>query len=68
MYLDLDQTQRRSALVDKPLFSRGRLSEYPADYFVGFCIETSAMAEQDSLWLPRVNFSDCRLCLLSLEE
>jgi hypothetical protein len=46
----------------------GRLSEYPADYFVGICIETSAVAEQNTLWLPGVDFSDCRLRLLPLEE
>src|SRR5262245_65963491 len=44
-------------LADKPL-STGRLSEYPTDYFVGICIETSAVAEQNTPWLPRVNFSD----------
>jgi hypothetical protein len=54
-------------LADKPL-STGRLSEYPTDYFVGICIETSAVAEQNTLWLPRVDFSDCRLRLLPLEE
>ena len=54
-------------LADKPL-STGRLSEYPTDYFVGICIETSAVAEQNTLWLPRVDFSDCRLRLLPLKE
>jgi hypothetical protein len=54
-------------LVDKPL-STGRLSEYPTDYFVGICIETTAMAEQNTLWLPRVDFPNCRLRLLPLEE
>jgi hypothetical protein len=48
--------------------SFGELSEYPTDYYVGICIETSAMAEQNTLRLPRVNFSDCRLRLLPLEE
>jgi hypothetical protein len=48
--------------------STGTLSEYPADYFVGICIETSTMAEQNTLRLPRVDFSDCRLRLLPLEE
>jgi hypothetical protein len=48
--------------------STGRLSEYPTDYFVGICIETSAMAEQNTLRLPRVDFSGCRLRLLALEE
>jgi hypothetical protein len=38
------------------------------DYFVGICIETSAMAEQNMLRLPQVDFSDCRLRLLPLEE
>jgi len=52
-------------LANKPL-STGRLSEYPTDYFVGICIETSAMAEQNTLWLPRVDFSDCRLGFLPL--
>src|SRR5262249_17873747 len=37
-------------------------------YFVGICIETSAVAEQNTLWLPRVDFSDCHLRLLPLEE
>jgi hypothetical protein len=46
----------------------GRLSEYPTDYFVGICIETSAMTEQDALWLPRIDFPNCRLRLLPLEE
>jgi hypothetical protein len=54
-------------LADKPL-STGRLSEYPTDYFVGICIETSAMAQQNTLWLPRVDFSECRLRLPVLEE
>jgi hypothetical protein len=45
-----------------------RLSEYPTDYFVGIGIETSAVAEQDTLWLPRVDFSDCRLSLMPLEK
>jgi len=54
-------------LADKPL-STGRLSEYPTDYFVGICIKTSAVAEQNTLWPPRVDFSDCRLRLLPLEE
>jgi hypothetical protein len=54
-------------LADKSL-STGRLSEYPTDYFVGICIETSAMAEQNTLWLPRVDFPNCRLRLLPLEE
>ena len=54
-------------LADNPL-STGRLSEYPTDYFVGICIETSAMAEQNTLWLPRVDFPNCRLRLLPLEE
>ena len=53
--------------VAEPL-SRGRLSEYPTAYFVGICIETSAMAEQNTLRVPRVDFSDCRLRLLPLEE
>jgi hypothetical protein len=48
--------------------STGRLSEYPTDYFVGICIEASAMAEQNPLRLPRVNFSDCSLRLLPLKE
>jgi hypothetical protein len=48
--------------------STGRLSEYPTDYFLGIRIETSAMAEQNTLWLPRVDFSDCRVRLLPLEE
>jgi hypothetical protein len=38
-------------LADRPL-SMGPLSEYPTDYFVGICIETSAMAEQNTLRLP----------------
>src|SRR5262245_18470306 len=54
-------------LADKPL-STGRLSEYPTDYSVGICIEISAVAEQNTLWLPRVDFSDFRLRLLPLEE
>ena len=48
--------------------STGRLSEYPTDYFIGIYIETSAMAEQNTLWLPRVDFTDCRRRLLPLEE
>jgi hypothetical protein len=43
-------------------------SEYPTDYFVGICIETSPMAEQNTLWLSRVDFPNCRLGLLPLEE
>jgi hypothetical protein len=46
----------------------GRLSEYPADYFVDICIETSAMAKQNTLRLPRVDFAYCRLRLLPLEK
>jgi hypothetical protein len=38
------------------------------DYFVGICIETSAMAEQNTLRPPRVDFSDCLLRLPPLEE
>ena len=49
-------------------FTHQRLSEYPTDHYVGICIETSAMAEQNTLRLPQVNFSDCRLRLLPLEE
>jgi hypothetical protein len=45
-----------------------RLSEDPTDYLVGICIETSAMTEQNTLWLPRVDFSDCRLRLPPLEQ
>jgi hypothetical protein len=44
------------------------LSEDPPDDFVGMRIETSAMAEQNALWQPRVDFFDCRLRLLPLEE
>jgi hypothetical protein len=54
-------------LADRP-HSTGRLSEYPTDYFVGICIETSAVAEQNTLWPPRVDFSDCHLRLLPLEK
>jgi hypothetical protein len=54
-------------LAEKPL-STGRLSEYPADYFVRICIEASAMAEQNMLRLPRVDFFDCRLRLMPLDE
>lgn len=54
-------------LADKPL-SMGPLSEDPTNYFVGICIETSAMAEQNTLRLPQVDFSDCRLRLLPLKE
>jgi hypothetical protein len=52
----------------KKSLSTGRLSEYPTNYFVGICIKTSAMAEQNTMRLPRVNFSDCRLCLPPLEK
>jgi hypothetical protein len=45
-----------------------RLSEYSTDYFVRICIETSTMAEQNTLRLPRVDFCDCRLRPLPLEE
>jgi hypothetical protein len=38
------------------------------DYFVSICIETSTMAEQDTLRLPRVDFVDCSLRLLALDE
>src|SRR5262249_52759567 len=41
-------------LADKPHLT-GRLSEYPTDYFVGIGIETSAVAEQNTLRLPRVD-------------
>jgi hypothetical protein len=54
-------------LADKPL-STWRLSEYPMDYPVGISVETSTMAEQNTLRLPRVHFSDCRLRLLPLEQ
>ena len=54
-------------LADKPL-STARLSKYPKDYFVGICIETSTMAEQNTLRLPQMDFSDCRLRFLPLEE
>src|SRR5262249_21573266 len=54
-------------LADK-LLSTGRLSEYSTDYFIGICIETSAVAEQNTLRLPRVDFPNCRLRLLPLEE
>jgi hypothetical protein len=57
----------KSPLADKPL-STGRLSEYPTDYYVGICIETSAVAEQNTLWLPRVDFSYCCLRLTPLEK
>src|SRR5215470_15940065 len=60
--------RRLDRLLADKLLSTGRLSEYPTDYFVGICIETSAVAEQNTLWLPRVDFSDCRLRLLPLEE
>jgi hypothetical protein len=46
----------------------GLLSEDPPDCFVGICIETSAMAEQNTLRLPRVDFPDCRLRFLPLKE
>src|SRR5262245_9769157 len=42
------------------------ISEYPTDYLVGICIDTSAMAQQNTLRLPRVDFFDRRLCLLPL--
>jgi hypothetical protein len=32
--------------------SIGRPSEYPSDDFIGICIKTAAMAQQDSLRLP----------------
>jgi hypothetical protein len=54
-------------LADKSL-STERLSEYPTDYFLGIRIETSAMAEQNTLRLPRADFSDCCVRLLPLEE
>ena len=60
--------RRLDGLLADKLLSTGRLPEYPTDYFVGICIETSAVAEQNTLWLPRVDFSDCRLRLLPLEE
>ena len=56
-------TQSRQASRGEAALSTGRLSEYPTDHYVGICIETSAMAEQNTLRLPRVNFSDCRLRL-----
>jgi hypothetical protein len=55
------------AAAHKPLSTR-RLSEYPMNYFVGVCIETSAVAEQNTLWPPRADFSDCRRRLLALEK
>ena len=61
-------TQSRQASRGEAPLSTGRLSEYPTDHYVGICIETSAMAEQNTLRLPRVNFSDCRRRLLPLEE
>jgi hypothetical protein len=54
--------------VSKNPLSTGRLSKYPTDYFVGICVETSTMAEQNTLRLPRMDFSNCRLRLLPLEE
>ena len=36
----------------KQSLSTWRLSKYPTDYFVGIRIETSAMAEQNTLRLP----------------
>src|SRR5262245_47524424 len=49
-------------------FSTGRLSEDPTDYFVGICIETSAMAEQNTLRPPQVDLSNSCLRLLPLKE
>jgi hypothetical protein len=48
--------------------STGPFSEYPTNYFVGICIETSAMTEQNTLRLPQMDFSDCGLRPLPLEE
>jgi hypothetical protein len=45
-----------------------RLSKYPTNYLVAICIEISAMAKQNTLRLPQVDFSDCRLRLPPLEE
>src|SRR5207253_1315579 len=57
------QLRRRQLILDsrphvdyKPL-STGRLSEYPTDYFVGICFETSAVAEQNTLWLCKIAHS-----------
>jgi hypothetical protein len=60
--------RRLDRLLADKLLSPGRLSEYPTDYFVGICIEISAMAEQNMPRLPRVDFSDCRLRLLLPED
>jgi hypothetical protein len=45
-----------------------RRSEYPADYFIGILIKAAAMAEYNSLRLPRVDFFDRRFRLSPLEE
>jgi hypothetical protein len=58
---------RFEASRHKPLLKE-RHSEDSTDYSVGICIETSAMAEQNTLRLPQMDFSDCRLRFLPLEE
>ena len=54
-------------LADR-LLSMRRLSEHPADYSVDLGIETSTMAEQNTLRMPRVDLSDGRLRPSPLDE
>jgi hypothetical protein len=51
-HADRDATGVLEDFSDLTNLSRGRFSEYPTDYIVGICIETSAMAEQNTLRLP----------------
>ena len=46
----------------------GRFSEYPPDDLVGMRIETSAMAEQDTLRPPCMDFVERRFRLPPLQE
>ena len=48
--------------------SVGRSSEYSSDDLVSIRIKAAAMAEHNSLRLPRVDLSDRRLSLSSLDE
>jgi hypothetical protein len=46
-----DSRQIEALATDK-LPSMGRRSEYPSDDFIDVSIETAAMAEDNTLWLP----------------
>lgn len=66
----LDATERRQVktlATDKPP-STGRRSEDPSDDFISVFMEAAAMAQYDSLRLPRVDLFNRRLRLSLLER